>query len=465
LKFLFITLFILTITTSASPRAETLTYCSYANAVNFNPFRKIRDVYELTYLMLMTRSYISKDKSEFGILEKFTFLNNGKLLKAKVSSRAKWQDNTPISSLEAALGIALGFKFRKIGKKINVAGIEKFNFEKNNFSEIKGIKIINNNEFELTFESKIEHLTDSIKEAISTNSRHNRVWPSRIIQGKLIGPDRFDLIGKYSISKKLNNYLISALGSRVILQNKKQCNNSTFYPVALPVTSKTDNYSISAGSSPQTTIAFLNSKKRKILNDTNFRNSISSFLRSAFQNPSKGHILKNEFGFQYRIDWSNSENIKKLPFKGLSIATGNFPKGHQIFREINQYAKEKNVIIKWQNISTDKNILNADILILSARVENGRQKWIRDGLSHEIVRSYLSKFTKTYSELEKISRNRTISLSQESKLLKNFEQSSLDERSIIPLTRIFPKFYSRTFTKITLEVTPFGELKIARRKK
>ena len=176
-----------------------LTYCVPVKQFNFNPYSFINNGNHLAYYIFALKSYISTDSIP-GILEAYEFSSDGRTFTGRVSKTAVWSDGTIITPYEAALGIAKGITFRTIGGKIKVADTDRINMKDWENRKYKGIKVFGDRLFSLNLESKISNVTGVFREALSSNSRHNRLWPIRLVAGsKNKLKTKFDLITKYPI--------------------------------------------------------------------------------------------------------------------------------------------------------------------------------------------------------------------------------------------------------------------------
>lgn len=442
----------------------TFKYCTHSGKIDLNPFRKIEDPYDLSYLLLLTKSYISEDSSEKGILGKWTFSMNGKVLRAKINEGIVWQDGAKLGAQDAAIGIALGFEFREIGKKVRVRGIEKFKIDKLNIGDVEGISIISPDEFELKFESEIDNLTGVIREAISTNSRHNRVWPIRIFSKY----ESFDLIGKHQVHVFNGVYAVFYEKYRVELLAKNNCDDADFYPVALPKNYSSNDFSHKSSLNPQSLVGFLKKRSKNITN-ANQRKSVSRLLRFAVADFSKkhpdqivsvnSHFEKGEPGYMPDQRWEQSPpDGNGLP-KSLSIGTY-LPKTHPVVTAITEMAEKQKVAIYWEQA----NSTTADLLLVSSRVSGGRQIWLQDSDSFKMYGAFLENQPLTKKALERIKISSSATLPTKVEDLKQFESAAILEYSVVPVGRINLNFFTKKSLPIEVVTTDFDELKFSRRK-
>lgn len=160
------------------------TLCSGVDLFDTSPDRPLKFGHETNLLLLLTKPYIGEKQGE-GILSKWQFNNQGRVFTGEVSESAKWSDESAVTPLEAATGIIVGLKNRAIGKVLKLRGNEDLP----TFSEVlsnpaRYINIIDKKTFAIEFDGNVENLNGALREALSANSRINRVWPTRIQNGK-----------------------------------------------------------------------------------------------------------------------------------------------------------------------------------------------------------------------------------------------------------------------------------------
>ena len=323
--------------------------------VQFSTFRPFTNGNEIYYLLLLPKSFISENPNEKGILSKWNLSKNGSVFHAIVSSSAKWQDGTTLSAKDAALSIAKGFTYRPVGKKIKIINSETLDAADWKTRNHPGIKIISDNEFKIYFESKIENLKGTIIEALQTNSRHNRVWPTRIskLSGEIYPEAKFDLISKYPIKKLKNEYVLNIHGHNIRLT--KNCNKTDFYPTHLPINKKRDKFSMSFSNHPQSLVGLMNKFKNAELSQRLF---ITNFMRNCFDSftseiiVTDAHFTKKEAGFGSNISWPKKfpKRDKKYstPLSKLNIGIGiNIPKNHIIRKQLRHCSSINRIKLNW----------------------------------------------------------------------------------------------------------------------
>ena len=293
-------------------------YCVPVQTINFNPFHEIADGKELAYQLLL-RPYLSNDPKNPGILDASEFSPDGKVFSAHISPTALWPDGSKLTPSEAALGIAKGFLFRPIGKKVKVRGAQDL-ARKNT---CVGIKILGSSNFELRFSSNIENLTGTVREALSSGSRHNRVWPVRF-PGKNKTEHEFEVIGKFPIFHAASSIPEIHYGEDIILfANRDNCLNADYslYPEAL--NSGLNLYSQRRSKSAQSISAIINTSR----NDLKRRMLIASWIRNSFSvstlppgiESTPSFFLRGEPGFDESTNWNFLNQAELIEGSKLKI--------------------------------------------------------------------------------------------------------------------------------------------------
>jgi hypothetical protein len=161
---------------SGSAANGPLKFCSGVGDFSASPARPLKFGLEINLLLLLTRPIISDSKNNPGVLSAWHFDSTRNVLTGRLASNMKWPDGAEVTSVDVAYSIAYGIANRMIGENIRVVGAQKG--EPIAFP-LNSILVKNNNEFELRFESKVQNPKGAIIEALSVNSRPNRIWVGR----------------------------------------------------------------------------------------------------------------------------------------------------------------------------------------------------------------------------------------------------------------------------------------------
>jgi hypothetical protein len=455
-------------------QSMTLRYCTGVSKLDFYPFAEIKNWKNLGYWLLVLKPYIDKDNNNDGILENYTFSQEDNSLEATVSLKATWQDGTPVSSFEAAMGIAKGLTHREYSASIKVTGTEdinQFGWEKKNY---KGIEILSPIKFKLYFEGQIENIKGVLEDALSFTTVGNIVWPVRLNSSINPGynPNYFDIISKYPIRYENGKYAITVLGNQVELSTLNTENRYDFYfnysdfnQYRFPNELNSD-FIIHQSQNMQVFIAIFNSNSQTF-EPKETRSTISSIMRNLAlslaekenYNVSPGHFDKDESGSHKEIEWPS----KMIPFPKaiheIKIALPYPSVKSKLLNKFEEYALKNGVTIKWIDMSEeDKGALNADLQIFIDRIQCNRQIWIQNMLKSQSILNNLEKFPKTLSSLNEVTLKSASTLPLNTEALLKFEKAAFNETSIAPIFRYYLYSYTRKNSPIILNISENKEL-------
>lgn len=457
-------------TAEAASASQVVTFCVGTENIDFYPFTPMNDPRRLTLLWATTKSYISNTQSEEGILESWSFSKDGKILTAKVSKTATWQDGSQVSSKDAAFGIAKGITFRELGEKVRVSGTEKINTPGWSDRTYSGIQILGNDTFELHFEAQIENIAGVVREALSTSSRHNRMWPARLssVKDDSYGAG-FDLVSKFPITKQGSGYFLNVDSIAVELQTVGQCKSADLNQFVQFIKDDYSNYTIQESHSKQTMIAVFNSGSGRLETRAQ-RLMVANLLRSAIgavdpfpPQMVSSHFVENEAGSGSNANWGPSDDtLATSKIKELKIVPGNKNVSHNVFgKAIDKQAKDAGIKIIW--LSTDTKLADADVFLNPTRIEGGRQVWLQDLLSHSSLAGIFQKYPKTEKALTGIRQKSASTVPPDKVTLQAFDSAAFDEASIAPVGRFGLLLFSKKSSPIELAWTPQDELTFRRR--
>ncbi len=455
-------------------QSMTLRYRTGVSKLDFYPFAEIKNWKNLGYWLLILKPYIDKDNNEDGILESYTFSQEDSSLEATVSLKATWQDGTPVSSFEAAMGIAKGLTYREYSASIKVKGtgdINKVGWDQNSY---KGIEILSPIKFKLYFEGQIEKIIGVLEDALSFTSVGNIVWPVRLNStiNPEYNPNYFDIVSKYPIRYENGLYILTALGHQVELSTFDSkdgydfyFNYADFHQYKLPNELLSD-FIIYQSENMQTFITIFNSKSR-IFESKKSRIIISSIMRNIalslaeIENyyVSPGHFDREESGSHNEIEWPSKIASFPKDITEIKIALPYSSVKSKLLTKFEEYALSNGVIIKWFDKSIDyEGALNCDLQIFIDRVQNNRQIWIQNMLKSKSILNSLEKFPKTMTSLTEVTLKSASTLPINAESLIEFEKASFDEVSIAPIFRYYLYSYTRKNSPILLNISENKEL-------
>lgn len=436
-----------------------LQYCIPVEKINFNPFRNIEDGKELAYLVFL-RSYISTDSSEKGILSQYEFSPDGKIFTGKISEDLKWADGTPVTSIEAAFGIAKALEFRMLGGRVKVIGTEQINSPGWLKRKYEGIEIIDNRSFKLKLRSDIENLTGVLREALSTNSRHNRFWPIKLKdEDASLNPE---VLARFPSFKEDGKFGLDINHKKVIFTDLKNCKNPKFsiYPEVFRSTGK-----LLSKKSPFPSAITLQINTERI--SLKLRKDFAGWIRSIFLDVSgetgiervKSFFLIGEPGFDKNINWSSNFDLEILKRKKIVIAYG-IP----VFKKIIEAAAKKNQL-NIELISIPFERKDVDAQIMSSAMIEARHVMLQDILKWPHVENFFGKSSETRARLEKIAELSASTVPPDLHTLNDFEKVAMQEFSFIPVARRYPIAWSEAKISICLDWTKKGELTFSEEEK
>lgn len=406
--------------------SKTVRYCVPVQKIDYNPYRRIDDGKELAYITLL-KSYISTDSNEPGILSSYEFSPDGSEFTGRIAQGLKWSDGTELTSQQAADGISKTLKFRMLGERIKVARTD----------------IVDASTFKIRFESKIQNLTGVVREALSTNSRHNRFWPVKIVKGKAAPL----VLGKFP-QKDDNTFDVLGQNVQVVSQAKCEAAELSIFPEALKV--KTSDYTIQR--SPTASAVTLQVNTAKV--GTTERKVLIGVLRSIFANAPEttgitqveSFFLAGEPGFNPKVKWPP---IKEKPSRQFVIGYE-----HPIFKRIVESAPP-GTQIKLVALPSSE-ILDGQIL--ASGMHEGRHVIFQDILKWPRVSEFLTQAPRTKKVLEDISARSASTIPPDNQILGAFETAAMDEAALAPLARRHPIAYSLSSIPIRLSFSSKGEI-------
>lgn len=414
-------------------------FCVPIEKIDLNPFRKIVDGKDLAYLMLL-KSFISTDKNESGVFESYEFSPDGKVFTARLSKNLAWDDGSTVLPIEAGEVIVKTLPFRAIGERL------KIDFKQNGPS---GVKVIDSRTFQIKFETQIENVTGVWREALSTNSRHNRFWLYKQ-DSKGFGK----VLAKHQIVVKADQVGFQIGNFKIALADKNQCNSADFTIFYDLIANRSSEYSIDKSSSPSAVTVQTNSERLNLER----RKSLVSFVRFAFRNLPKElgfsevgtFFMPGEPGFSGKLSWDESKSISRD--RKYKIAYEN-----PIFLKIlEDAARVKKVDITFVPFPFKDN--DVDAQLLASGIQEGRHVILQDVSGWPHVLDFLRNTPKTQMSLSNIAKKSASTIPPDNKTLRSFEKIAEQEQSLAPVARKYPIAYSKINAPLCLKWTVRGEL-------
>lgn len=450
-----------------------LKFCTGVNKLDFYPFTEIDNWKNLGYWLLVLKPYIDKDKNGDGILDSYIFCQQTNSLEATVCLKATWQDGTPISSFEAAMGIAKGLAHRKNSTALQVKGTEeitKLGWEKKAYS---GIEIISPIKFKLHFTGTIENMAGVLEDILSFTTLRNIIWPVRLnsFANPNYDPSYFDIVSKYPIKFQNGKYYLNVLGNTVELATLTSKANYDFYfntadfnLLKSPAESEKD-FILNKRQNMNTVVALFNSLSKNF-RDLQTRSKISAILRNIAIRLSTqenlqitdGHFDISEPGYTSEICWSSKNEIFPSEINEIKILLPFLSAKNKILQTFELEAEKNGIKVTWLDSSVlGENTTDFDLQIVVARIQNNRQIWLQNIANSNNFLQCLEKFPATAKALIKINLTSASTIPIKAELLAQFEAAAFLEASFVPLFRYHLYTYSRKDLPIVLNISEFKE--------
>lgn len=411
---------------------------------DFNPFRAIDDGKELAYL-LFTRPFISTNPEEQGVLSQYEFSPDGRLFQARVNESMRWGDGTPLSARDAALCIAEGLRNRPIGQRVRVAD--------------GGLRLLDDRTFELRFESQIDNVTGAVREALSTNSRQNRIWAVRI---KKIGPDRRpvpmdppEVIGRHPLAYREGRpgWLVGPHFIR--LAGQDECEGAEFGSSREALGPDLAGYAAAISPRAQA-VTFQPNTLRLNLAE---RESLSSWIRAEVSRasdslgltPVPGFFLAGEPGFRAASAWPSNGTWGLDRNRTIRLGVE-----APLLRSLIREAADREGL-KIEIVDLPLKTPDVDGQLLASAVQDGRQIILQDLLEWRFVGELMTDAPLTRESLRRIAERSASTIPPDAETLQDFERKARREFALVPLARRHPRAYSKRTAPLSLEWLKSGE--------
>jgi hypothetical protein len=439
--------FILFFTTPlASKPLAALKYCTAVSKVDLNPFRKIIDGKDMTYLLLILRPIIDTEDPQRGILSAFYFSPDGLTFRAKLNENLKWSDGQKVHAKDVAYSIAKALRYRPLGQRIKILGSDGLDSDQWMKNTYRGIVLTSPVEFELKFETTIDNPSGVLREALSSGSAHNLIWPVRLaeLNGKQNNlKESLRLITNNPIRVVDGHIEVEFNMTWIRLNRKSECGKDDFF--IYPEFSKFESNQFTIDPSPfeQTITAQMNLHVNGVPNIF-MRKAIALWVRQAFKElphhsgtrVTPSHFVQGEPGYESSVNWDLIESKYKLDRIRVSAELPVF------VNAIQAHANKTNVKVTFVEYPPEG--LDFDLLVLSTGNQAGRQVFLQDLLAFDRSRLLLKNAPKTLKRLQTIAKTSASTIPPTVLDLKQFEKSAFEEVSIIPIGRRTVLAFSRT---------------------
>lgn len=455
----------------ASAVTKPLTLCTVATEVDLDPFKPIGDGTRHSILDLFTRDYLSEDPKFPGLLDAFNFSADGKTFTGRVASDVKWRDGAPLTSLEAALGIAKGLTHRPAHPNIRVLGTEQINEPGWETKTYTGIKILDARQFELVFDTStlIANRVGVIRELLSSGELSNRLWPARL--SEKTSPGQLpDVVSHYGVSGTKAHPVLNVLGYTLELHLGGKCKNADITNPFLPDTyTNLSDYDIAVGQRELVLEAYFN-PERPGLKDSASRKELGAWLRYALSDESQskygvripsGHFVSDEGGYREGFEWPISKAIG--PFKSqrkditILLANKSFVSDPVVLK-MNKLFEDQG--IKTSFVYRGADLDKVDVLFQPASNQGKRQVWIEKALGTPLNAEFIKKYPQTMATVQEITTRSASTIPIDSAILRRFEEATFSESSIVPLFRYTTSNISKKSSPLERLQGPDGRTRI-----
>ena len=426
---------------------DSLHFCTLAKKIDWNPYREIRDGNELAYLLAFSTPIISTKSDEPGILESFELLPDEKTFRGRIRRAMKWNDGSQVTSEQVMSSLIKALKYRPIGQR----------------SSVESNKTINSHDFEIKFKSESKNFLGALREALSSNSRHNRIWIAKSKEGPFLLKYPYRQNSTKELEFKVGEYWVRPT------HKIRECENAAFslYPHLLK--NYPDDYVSELGMGVSAIFGQTNTQKltlaqrkyvyrmiRQLMGGGRAQPGIS--LADSFYMPGEPGFADNRVSFYGDIQADQSKLFSKSTWV---IAVEN-PVILNILKKNNQ---SYSMPIRWVEfpIPTSAGPANEepDLQILASGIMGGRYVVFQDLLRWNKVADYIANAPKTRSKLEEIARLSASTIPPDNQLLSELESAAQEEVSLFPLARRTPVVANRRDLNFHLHFSSSGELTFA----
>ena len=423
--------------------AGELSYCIPLRGISIDPFREIVDGRVVAALFILTRPYLSLN-GEPGILSAHEISPDGKVFTGRVNSAVRFNDGSPVTAYEAAYGIAHGIPFRPIREKIR---IDDSRFE-------NGIRILDEHTFEIHLSSGIRNVAGVLREALSTGSAHNRMWPVKLGHGKT-DPKAPVIVARYPYEVDAGDLVFRAAGSRIRMVGPDRCKGADFSLVFDALEASPEDYLRVPSKSARLISAQANSRRLGLKERAGLLRWIrSAFIRLPERMATAGvssFFLEGESGYDPSRQWDVQLDLRMLQNREWILASEN-PAFETVLRE---KAVHDGMRIRFVPFSGSH--ARYDARVMASAIHGTRHVILQDLLGWSESAVLFSRTPMTVAALQKIAEYSAATIPPSDSVLARFENASMQEAALAPVARRQLQSFTRKGAPVKLVLGEFGE--------
>ncbi|NDG84959.1 MAG: hypothetical protein EBX52_07985, partial [Proteobacteria bacterium] len=435
--------FAILIPLAASASSRDLTYCIPIRSISIDPFREIVDGRSVAAHFILTRPYLSQN-GEAGILSAHEISPDGTVFTGRVNSAVTFNDGSPVTAYEAAYGIAHGILFRPIRERIR---IDDSKFE-------HGIRILDERTFEVHLKSGIRNEAGVLREALSSGSAHNRMWPVKLDQGRY-RPEAPVIAARYPYVHDHGDLVFTAAGSRIRMVGQDRCKGADFSLVFDALEAPVADYFRNPSRSTRLISVQTNSNRL----GRERRSELIRWIRSAFKGlPERvatesvpSFFLEGEAGHEPARRWDEDFDPAVMRGRAWVLATEN-PAFEGILKE--KAAKDR-VRVRFVPFSGSR--ARYDARVMASAIHGTRHVILQDLLNWSESSILFAKAPGTLASLKRIMHDSAATIPPSGSVLSAFEGAALEEASFAPVARRRLQSYSKKGVPVQLVLGEYGE--------
>jgi hypothetical protein len=411
--------------------------------VGVDPFREIVDGKMVAAYFLMTRPYISLN-SEHGILSAYELSPDGTLFTGRVNSKVRFNDGSKVTPFEAAYGIAHGIAFRPLREKVTLDD-----------SKFKGgIEVIDEETFAIHLKSKIMNLVGVLREALSSGSAHNRMWPVKLRNGTY-DPSSPVIVSRFPYVYQNGDLVFNASGNSIRIVGEDRCKNADFGIFFDAFQSTLSEYNRVRSNS----VRLISVQTNSIRLPLKKRSNLIGWIRSAFKDlPDSmanervnGFFLEGESGYEATRNWNDDFNMNEMKRQEWVLTV----ESPALEGPLKAKAKADGIQIRMVPFSGSHAAYDARLM--ASAIHGSRHVILQDILAWSESKELFSKTPKTVKALTRISESSAETIPPAAKILSDFERVSQEEGALAPLARRYMQSYSKKDAPLRLELGEFAE--------
>ena len=428
---------------TAPAHSKEYRYCVPLKTVGIDPFRKIVDGKMVAAYFLLTRPYISLN-SEPGILSAYELSPDGTVFTGRVNSKVQFNDGSKVTPYEAAYGIAHGISFRPIREKVTV--------DDSKFKD--GIRVLSDDTFEIHLKSKIQNLVGVFREALSTGSSHNRMWPVKLRDGSY-DPSAPVVVSRFPYTVQHGDLVLTVSGNSIRVVGEDRCKNAEFGVFFEAFQSPMTEYSRVRSNSARLISVQTNSIRLRLKERAN----LIAWIRSAFVDLPEsmatesvnGFFLEGESGYEPTLSWENRFDLDQLKRREWVLAS----EGPAFEVALKEKAKIDGIQVRFVPFTGSH--AGYDARVMASAIHGTRHVILQDILAWSESKELFSKTPRTVKALTRISDSSAETLPPAAKILNEFERVSKQEAALAPIARRYIQAYSKKGTVLRLELGEYAE--------